>query len=136
MVRAGVVNHPEQWCHGGYREIQRPRRRNILIDYEALSNLPGFDDIESFQSAHRRWVRSALSDDETSRESCWTQSVATGSRSFVEAIKVQMRSLAVGRHIREEGGAFELREPQSPYIVLFDTEKSPMSSENLWYWDE
>ena len=25
MVRAGVVSHPEQWPHGGYNEIQRPR---------------------------------------------------------------------------------------------------------------
>ena len=31
MVRSGVVSHPEQWPHGGYNEIQRPRRKNILI---------------------------------------------------------------------------------------------------------
>ena len=52
MVRAGVVSHPEQWSHGGYNEIQHPRRKNILIDYEALSRLSGFDNFESFQSAH------------------------------------------------------------------------------------
>ncbi|MCP3894462.1 MAG: transposase, partial [Bacteroides sp.] len=33
MVRAGAVSHPEQWIHGGYTEIQHPRRKNILIDY-------------------------------------------------------------------------------------------------------
>ncbi len=36
MVRAGVVSHPEQWDHGGYNEIQNPRRKNSLIDYETL----------------------------------------------------------------------------------------------------
>ncbi len=56
MVRAGVVSHPKQWSHGGYNEIQHPRRKNILIDYETLSGLSGFDNFESFQSAHRRWV--------------------------------------------------------------------------------
>ena len=30
MVRSGVVSHTEQWTHGGYNEIQRPRRKNIL----------------------------------------------------------------------------------------------------------
>ena len=24
MVRAGVVRHPREWAHGGYREIQEP----------------------------------------------------------------------------------------------------------------
>jgi putative transposase len=32
MVRAGVVSNPKQWNHGGYNEIQHPRRKNILID--------------------------------------------------------------------------------------------------------
>ena len=43
MVRAGVVGHPGQWPHGGYNEIQRPRRKNILIDYEILCHLSGFN---------------------------------------------------------------------------------------------
>ena len=30
MVRAGVVNHPSKWEHGGYREIQEPRDRYKL----------------------------------------------------------------------------------------------------------
>ena len=34
MVRAGVVDHPQDWVHGGYVEIQSPRRKCILIDYE------------------------------------------------------------------------------------------------------
>jgi putative transposase len=41
MVRAGVVAHPGEWAHGGYREIQAPRRRCVLIDYQALGHLAG-----------------------------------------------------------------------------------------------
>ena len=70
MVRAGVVSHPEHWSHGGYNEIQHPRRKNILIDYEALSRLSGFDNFESFQSTHRRWVQTALSNEKAKRDDC------------------------------------------------------------------
>jgi putative transposase len=36
MVRAGVVRHPSLWVSCGYNEIQEPRRKNVLIDYERL----------------------------------------------------------------------------------------------------
>jgi len=136
MVRAGVVSHPEQWSHGGYNEIQHPRRKNILIDYEALSRLSGFDNFESFQSAHRLWVQSALSDNETKRVDCWTQSIATGSQSFVETVKSQMRSIAIGRRVRKKAKGFELRESQSPYKGFFDSQKSDIEGKNLWFWNE
>jgi putative transposase len=42
MVRAGVVEHSAQWKHGGYNEIQSPRRKNILIE---LPNLNAADRI-------------------------------------------------------------------------------------------
>ena len=31
MVRAGVVQHPGEWAHGGYREIQQPPKRYRII---------------------------------------------------------------------------------------------------------
>jgi len=102
MVRAGVVSHPEQWNHGGFNEIQHPRRKNILIDYEVLGRLSGFSNFESFQATHRRWVQSVLFDDKAKREDSWTQSFATGSRLFVEDIKRQMRSFAIGRRVRKK----------------------------------
>ena len=136
MVRAGVVSHPQQWSDGGYNEIQHPRRKNILINYQALSHLAGFDNFESFQSVHRQWVQSALSDDKRKREDRWTQSVATGSRSFVEAVKKQMRSLAIGRHVQKKVQGFELRESQSAYKDFFDTEKIDIAGKILWFWNE
>jgi hypothetical protein len=79
MVRAGVVEHPEPWTHGGDGEIQVPRRKCILIDCERLKTLCGFDDFKSLQTAHRRWVESAIGTDNRKRESAWTQAVAVGS---------------------------------------------------------
>ena len=39
MVRCGVVSHPGQWPHGGYNEILRPRRKNILKESQAPYNV-------------------------------------------------------------------------------------------------
>jgi putative transposase len=37
MVRAGVVDHPEKWACYGYNEIQNPRARKGIIDFDRLS---------------------------------------------------------------------------------------------------
>ena len=39
MVRAGVVTHPSDWAHGGYREIQNPPRRYRLITSRMLTDV-------------------------------------------------------------------------------------------------
>ncbi len=56
MVRAGVVNHPLKWKHGGYREIQEPRDRYTIIDLLGLTALCSFADSADFQRAHCQWV--------------------------------------------------------------------------------
>ena len=124
MVRAGVVSHPEQWRHGGYNEIQHRRRKNILVDYEALSRLSGFDDFESFQSAHQRWVQSALSDDKVKREGCWTQSIATGSRSFVEAAKGRCAALRSAVMFGRRQKASNFGSPSRPLRIFLVLKRS------------
>ena len=120
MVRAGVVDHPSKWSHGGYNEIQVPRRKNIIIAYERLRELAGFQDYESFASAHRQWVQAALKDSDAKRARRWTESVAVGSRPFIERIKNAMGAMAKGRFIQSTEGTFELREAQSAYNSIFD----------------
>ena len=120
MVRAGVVDHPSKWSHGGYNEIQVPRRKSIIIAYERLRELAGFEDYESFASAHRQWVQAALEDIDAKRASRWTESVAVGSRPFIERIKNAMGAMAKGRSIQSAEGAFELREAQCAYNSIFD----------------
>ena len=50
MVRAGVVSHPSMWSFSGYNEIQEPRRKNILIDYEKLRELFGVESYDELRS--------------------------------------------------------------------------------------
>src|SRR5690606_27539157 len=56
MVRAGVVRHPSQWAHGGYREIQAPPTRYRIIDMDSLVALTGAADLHALQLIHRQWV--------------------------------------------------------------------------------
>jgi putative transposase len=115
-------DHPSKWLHGGYNEIQVPRRKNIIIAYDRLRELAGFKDYESFASAHRKWVQSSLERMENKRDRRWTESFAVGSNQFARRIKTAMGAMARGRSVQSIDGASELREPQSAYSVIFDPE--------------
>ena len=60
MVRAGVIDHPSEWPFCGYNEIQEPKRKNILIDYQKLKGLLGFDSYDEVKRCHKRWVEDFL----------------------------------------------------------------------------
>jgi len=134
MVRAGVVSHPEQWDHCGYNEIQHPRRKNILIDYETLGRLSGYNNFEDFQMAHQQWVQSTLSSEQPRRQACWTQAVATGSESFIQIIQKQLGAMAIGRRVQKKAESFELRESESSYNDPFDAKKNDIDGNNEWIW--
>jgi len=76
------------------------------------------------------------SDNRMQREECWTQSVTSGSQSYVQAVKNQMGGFGIGRKLRQNVEDYELREDQSAYNTVFDVEKNDIEGENLWYWDE
>ena len=48
MVRAGVMAHPSEWPFCGYNEIQNPRKRYSLIDYDSLMDLFGIRSRDEF----------------------------------------------------------------------------------------
>ncbi len=90
MVRAGVVGHPSEWSFSGYNEIQAPRQRYALIDYEALKELLDFEAMDKLAVAYRGWIDEALSKGEHFRDGKWTESVAVGSESFVTTTKEKL----------------------------------------------
>jgi len=57
-------------------EIQQPKRKKILINYERLKELLGFDSYEQVKTAHKRWVESCLSDGDNFRDGKWRESIA------------------------------------------------------------
>jgi putative transposase len=86
MVRAGAVKHPAEWDTCGYRDIQWPRQRFCIIDLPAICQLTAMPDIAVLQRAHRGWVESALAQPRLQRQPEWTESIAVGSRKFVQSV--------------------------------------------------
>ncbi len=91
MVRAGTIAHPSHWESSGYAEIQEPRERYSIVDYRAIMELLSIPSIEELRRSHRGWVEEALARPEQGRESKWTESIAVGSRDFVDVIKRGLR---------------------------------------------
>ena len=115
MVRAGVVEHPAEWEFCGYNEIQSPRKRKGIIDFNRLTELLGFETHADLKDAHFKWVESRLQADSRKTESKWTQSIAVGSKTFIEKIKEALGFRARGRKITGTDDTFELREGQVSY---------------------
>ena len=135
MVRAGVVSHPSMWSFSGYNEIQEPRRKNILIDYEKLRLLIGSESYDQLKSSHRGWVEEYLGNGAVGRQDEWTDSIAVGGKSFIEKVKSLLGFKAKGRDVIEDRGGYHLREEAAPYTALFRAEKNDIGPENACFWD-
>jgi putative transposase len=135
MVRAGVVTHPEQWEDCGYLEIQHPKARYRIIDYEQLMELMGTRDIAQLQQDCRQQIEAELTEMSLERQSQWSQSLAVGSSAYVEMIQKKLGVQAKGREILPAGAGFQLREKEASYRPLFDGEKGYLSLENMLFWD-
>ena len=135
MVRAGVVSHPSMWPCCGYNEIQEPRRKNILIDYERLQGLFGAWSYDQLRSSHKGWVEEYLGDGDNVRHEEWTDSLAVGSRPFVDKVKSLLGLRAKGRKVIEAGEGYQVREGTIPYKALFEAEKEDIGPKNTYFWD-
>ena len=82
--------------------------------------LLGIPSIEALRRSHSAWVEEALARTELDREGKWTESVAVGSRDFVETIKAKLGIRAKGRRITGMAGRSCLSEPQASYIDNLD----------------
>ena len=136
MVRAGVVSHPSEWPFCGYNEIQSPRQRYSLIDYESLIDLFDIQSMDEFKKTHRGWVEEALRrESHHEREPRWTESIAVGSEGFVRETKEKLGIKAMGREVIGANGSYELREPETAYGPGFGSENEDLRQENAFYWD-
>ena len=135
MVRNGVVTNPSEWSFGGYNEIQKPRRKNVLIDHQKLAELSGFVSYDAFQKTHKELVDESLANGNNSKQNQWTESIAVGNISFIEKIKEQLGILAKGRKVLNTDGGFQLREETATYIANYDHENGNIEVKNTHYWD-
>jgi REP element-mobilizing transposase RayT len=134
MVRAGVVQHPSVWLFCGYNEIQEPRRKNGLIDYEKLQRYVGAGSYKELKRSHKGWVEEYFGGGERSRQEEWTRGIAVGDKSFVENVKAQLANRAKGREVKEGHEGYQLREGCGSYKARFGAEKGDIDLENTYFW--
>jgi len=135
MVRAGVVKHPEDWAHGGYQEIQGHRRRNTVIDQQALKIALGLDSVDSLKTVHGEWIGAALREDHLKREENWSQSVAVGSAEFALGIQSALGLRGRNRDMIENNDMHVLREAEETYGPIYGCENRPIEPETLHFRD-
>lgn len=136
MVRSGVVSHPSEWIFGGYNEIQQPRRKCVLIAYEKLAALTGFESYDAFRKAHKELVDESLGTGNNYRQPGWSESIAVGSSGFVETIQSKLGLRGKGRKIIEHESGFQLREKAGVYNSNYDRIKPDIEVQNTWSWDD
>ena len=120
MVRAEVVNHPEDWPESGYSELFSKRQRYKTLDTNALMELLGIDEYEQLSMQRKEWVAKALDSglgDDT-KDPRWTGGIAVGSYDFVESVQLGLGASVRGRTIVDSGGSCILREEETGYGAI------------------
>jgi putative transposase len=121
MVRAGVVEHPEQWQWCGYDELTGQRKRYRIIDVDRLLQSLDLPDVASLDRLHREGIEVQLERRELSRQAYWTEAVAIGGRKFVakagkkNTYRKRFTQYSVSRE--GEASAWAIKENQSSYSV-------------------
>ncbi|MBZ0192315.1 MAG: hypothetical protein K8F34_11575, partial [Candidatus Kuenenia stuttgartiensis] len=85
---------------------------------------------------YKQWVEAAINDNGLRRESCWTASIAVGSRRFVEDTKDKLCLKAHGRKVEEGSDKFVLKEPIVPYNAHLSAKKDLLRHDNMYCWVE
>jgi putative transposase len=115
MVRAGVVLHPREWEWSGYQELMGERQRYRLLAIDELLAKLGAASLQEFRAHYCRSIEESITRRELERDAKWTESVAVGSRTYVEKLHPR---------VRRNGGALEME--QVPEGC------APQSTESTW----
>lgn len=117
-VRAGVVQHPQVWRVGGYREIRNPPARSGIVDRALLAALTGVKSVDHLAHQYEEWVLEALTQTVQTRESQWTDSIAAGGPQYVAAVQAQLGIRARYRTIEPGHMRCLLKDSKPTYEVF------------------
>jgi putative transposase len=114
-----------------HNEIQNPRLRKGIIDFDRLIELLGFENYDDLKDTHCKRVDRAIQADNRGKENKWTQSIAVGSKAFIEKMKEALGFKAKGRKIISAEQNFELRDGIMPYGKAYNP-----NYENTFLWNQ
>jgi putative transposase len=118
MVRAGVVDHPCDWPHGGFAELVSERKRYRCVNEAALGELLETKSQEGLRQLRHQWVGETLAQGAGQRDIRWTQSLAVGRQTFVDDVQTALIQKGQKRSVLETAGGFILREAESDYAII------------------
>jgi len=105
-----------EWEWQGYHEIMGNRRRYRLLDLERLCWRFGTDSIEDVRRNLDATLQEAIARDQLRREPCWTDSLAVGSRTFIDQVQPLILSRRETEIVEDKQlGLWALKEPEIPY---------------------
>lgn len=116
MVRAGVVDHPDAWDWCGYSELIGKRTRYCLIDLNWWLHWAGVDSLEEFQASYETWVEEGIASKEVlCRDDRWTESIAVGSKRFVDRFEDAFDHRIELKYERRQDNTWTVRETGEAY---------------------
>ena len=116
MVRCRAVAHPREWEWQGYHEIMGTRRRYRVLDLERLCWRFGTDSIEDVRRNLEATLQEAIARNQVRREPCWTDTLAVGSRTFLDQVQPLILSRRETEIVEDkELGLWVLKETEIPY---------------------
>jgi putative transposase len=131
MVRAGVVKHPKEWPFCGFNEIQNPRQRYRIIHWPSLELHFDMKNREELKQYYRECVENVLRKEGLDRDGRWSESVAVGSKEYVERTALDLGIKAKNRKVEEfilgeedsKMRTWILHEEEGTYSCVFDPRK-------------
>ncbi len=114
---------------------RRLDERYALIDYQRVMDLLHISTVYDLRDSHKKWVEETIRAKGLVRDKKWSQSIAIGSKGFVEGIKEKLGIRAKGRKVVESGGGYHLREAQVAYMSDFTSENSGLRPQNTYVWN-
>ncbi len=106
-----------------------------MIDYKELLRLICVDNINELKKHHRDMIQESLETEINTRESKWTESVAIGSKAFVEETKEHLNIRCKGRNVIAHDDNFTLQEPHAHYNCSFNNTGNNLKSNNTYTWN-
>jgi len=58
-----------------------------IIDFDRMMRLLGFENYDDLKDAYYKWVDSEIQTNNSDKENKWAQSIAVGSKTFIEKKK-------------------------------------------------
>jgi len=126
MVRAGVVEHPDQWSWSDHDELIGSRSRYRILNIDRLLDSLEMDSPVELKNVYEQGIIKQLERRALRREPVWTEALAVGDQCFVEDIAGTYRGRSRFQY-SEAGGAsraWAVKEGEASYSLVSTPESA------------